>query len=296
VELMARRPRKPDDQLNSSLYQDVTTRLDQLLAAASQAESVDAIKDYEADGENLGLFAAYFCPANEVCNEGMLELDTLEGWGIPKTAPDRIRNQLSPQLKSPDAHIARGALYSVYAELDSWSDYNEEYNDTMNKYCWWLSLISGAALGFAVVSLCLAIWWWCLVICAVIFGGASGGCIGVLTKRPTLADSLSGQLDEYGRQVFARVGVGIVTSICGCGFLAWGVLPISIQGHDFAGALKDCVIHPASLGETVIKALIVLAVSVLLGFSERALPSFEKSVLGDTHTPLQTKKGKRKQG
>jgi hypothetical protein len=285
VELMAQRPRTEDDKLNTDLLKTVLERLTEIETKAKDATTTDDLDDFKEDGESQGLFAAYFCPVNEIYDEAILEIDTVEGWGIPKSSPKRLRELFTDKLKNAanDPHSARGALYSIYAEADAWKDFIDDYEDTMDTYMRWLFGISVGMLLLAIAALYFAPKFPFLVFSALLLAGATGSCISVMAKMPALDASLSGELDAYRRRVLTRIGVGITASIIGCGLLGWGVLPISIQTQTFSDALNVCS-APSSPCAAIIKALIVITVPMLLGFSERALASFENRILGELHS------------
>lgn len=69
--------------------------------------------------------------------------------------------------------------------------------------------------------------------------------------------------------------MGVVASVIGSASLAW--LPVSVQNQTFADALNPC----ATSSVTDNKTLIVLGVTMLLGFSERTLTSFEQRIFGN---------------
>jgi hypothetical protein len=94
------------------------------------------LDDFENDGEVQGLFAAYFCPINEIQDEGNILIDTIEGWGIPKTSPKKLRDLFSKKLQNAadNPHDARGALYSILAEADAWRDFIDDYEKSMLNY------------------------------------------------------------------------------------------------------------------------------------------------------------------
>lgn len=285
VELMAQRPRLEDDNLDTALLQTVLAKFTELEAKAKNATTKDELSDLEDDGELQGLFAAYFCPANEINAEGHIAIDNIEGWGVPKTAPKKLRELFSKKLQnaSENPHDGRGALYSIYAEADSWKDFIDDYEDTMGTYMFWLFIISVGMLLLAIVALYFVPKVAFLVFVAVLLAGATGSCISVMSKTPPLDASLSGELDAYRRRVLARIGVGIIASLIGSGLLGWGVLPISIQNQTFSDALNVSS-TPTSTSATIVKALIILTVPMLLGFSERALTSFENRILGELHS------------
>src|SRR5262249_19838788 len=102
-------------------------------------------------------------------------------------------------------------------------------------------------------------------------------------KLPLLDVSLSGELDAYGRRILSRIATGVVAALIGCAGLGWGLLPISIQNQSFADVLNACGKFP-STDCTGAKVLILLAVPMVFGFSERVLTSFEQRLLGSQKT------------
>ena len=286
VEVMAQRPRKEDDKLDTGLLETVLRRFAEIEASAKAATLEDELDDFEDDGEVQGLFAAYFCPINEIQDEGSIAVDTIEGWGIPKTSPKKLRDLFSKKLQNAaeNPHDARGALYSIFAEADAWRDFIDDYEESMLNYRRGLLFTMLASIALAVVSLYYASHISILIMAGLLFAGAAGSSVSVMAKMPALDASLAGELDAYGRRVFTRIAVGIVASLIGCGLMAWGALPISMQNQTFTDALNACVSSAPTSG-TSIRILIVLAVAMLLGFSERALTSFERRIFGEVNTP-----------
>ena len=283
---MAQRPRKEDDKLDTGLLETVLGRFAEIEASTKAATLEDELDDFENDGEVQGLFVAYFCPINEIQDEGNILIDTIEGWGIPKTSPKKLRDLFSKKLQNAadNPHDARGALYSILAEADAWRDFIDDYEKSMLNYRRGLLFTMLASIVLAVVSLYYASHLSILILAALLFAGAAGSSVSVMAKMPALDASLAGELDAYGRRVFTRIAVGIVASLIGCGMMAWGVLPISMQSQTFTDALNACVSSAPTSG-TAIRILIVLAVAMLLGFSERALTSFERRIFGEVSTP-----------
>ena len=267
------------------MLQVVLERLAEIESKAKNATTKDELDDLEDDGELQGLFAAYFCPINEIYDAGILAIDTLEGWGIPKSSPKRLRELFDDKLKnaSTDPHSARGALHSIYAEMGLWRDFIDDYEDTMEPYMNWLFRCSVGMLLLSIAALYFAPKFPFLVFAALLLAGATGSCISVMGKMPALDASLSGELDAYSRRVFTRIGVGLIASLIGCGLLGWGVLPISIEKVTFSEALNVCT--SSSSCEAIVKALIVIIVPMLLGFSERALTTLESRFMGELRSP-----------
>lgn len=150
----------------------------------------------------------------------------------------------------------------------------------MEKYTRWLVVVTAALLLFAGVGFYFRLKAFPLIfLLPLLFAGATGSCVSVMRKMPLFDVSLSNELDAYGRRILSRIATGTVASLVGCALLGWGVLPIAIQGETFADVMSACTAQDAS-SCTITKALILLAVPILFGFSERTLMSFEQKVLG----------------
>lgn len=86
------------------------------------------------------------------------------------------------------------------------------------------------------------------------------------------------ELDAYSRRILIRVATGTVASLVGCALFA--VLMVSIQNLGFADMATACTSQDAGQC-TIVKQLVLLALPILLGFSERTLTSVERKVLGE---------------
>jgi hypothetical protein len=202
----------------------------------------------------------------------------MEEWNVPKTRIDKLRRCLDQQLQSVDSDPegARGALRAIFEEKDSWDDYTSDYEDEMRGFSrWWLGLPTIVLLLGAIYSLRFRPEFLPLAV-SILLAGAAGSCVSVLTKMPVLEVSLSGELDAYERRILSRVGVGVIASLIGSGLLGWGLISFSIRGQTFTDVLSACSAAPCTGPNT----LILLAVSMLFGFSERALTWFERKVFG----------------
>jgi hypothetical protein len=126
----------------------------------------------------------------------------------------------------------------------------------------------------------------------LLLAGVAGSCVSVLTKMPLLEVSLSGELESYERRILSRIGAGVLGSLIGCGLLGWGLISFSIHGQTFADVLNACSTSlPTSC--TALQTLILLAVPMLFGFSERALTSFEQKVFGSSGQEQNTRIARR---
>ena len=279
-ELMAQRAQLAGEPPSPDFVNTVLARFTELDAQANAAKTVDEFDHYIEKAEEQGTLRAYICPAKEVVSEGSLAIDVMTEWSIPKTIIDGLRNSLGTKLRDADIAVARGALRAIFQENTSWATYTDDYEQEMQKYTYWLvgvTIVLLAVIPFGIhfrlkasSTVFLAV-----LICA----GAAGSCVSVMRKMPLFDISLSGELDAYVRRILSRVATGTVASLVGCAFLSWGVLPISMQGITFPDVVKECTAQDAS-SCTISKILIITAVAILLGFSERTLTSLEQRVLG----------------
>ena len=75
--------------------------------------------------------------------------------------------------------------------------------------------------------------------------------------------------------------MGVGASLIASALLGWGLIPVSLQNQTFADALNSSLAGTATFAAAGIKILILLGIPILLGFSERALRSFEQRVFGN---------------
>jgi hypothetical protein len=279
VELMAERVRRPDDPIDSALLMQVLGRVNSAQEQAKIATHVGQLTDLQDDAELAGVFASYFCPTTDIQSEGQLVIDQIEVWGIPRSAITKLRQTLAQKLVSSDPTEARSALRALYEERDSWRDYTEDYEDRMWQFTRNLSWATPSFILLAIVGLYFSTRFSQLLPLSLLFAGAAGSCVSVMGKMPALDVSLAGGLDAYGRRVLSRIGIGVMASLIGCALLAWGFFPVSIQNQTFTDALNACTSNTTTQN-IGIKALIVLGVAILLGFSERALTSLEQQMFG----------------
>jgi len=286
VEVMAQRPRPTEETLDSSFVAEVLQRLSEIQIRAEQATNTDDLDDLISFAQRQGQLRGYICPVAEIEGEGTLVIDLIEEWGVPKTVIEKLCKSHVEKLKK-DPPSARGALRALFQERDSWADYTDDYEDLMKVYAWWLSAIAIVLPFLAVIAFHCASRFSPLLVLGLLFAGAAGSCVSVLAKMPLLDVALSAELEAYGRRILSRIAVGIGASLIGCALLGWGLFPISIQNHTFTDSLSACLASPAT-SSAGINTLILLGVPMLLGFSERALTSFEQRVFGHTKAVAKT--------
>ncbi len=287
-EEMLQRPRRADDPLPDERFlTGVRERLTEIEQRATGEANIEELERLSDDAEEQGQLRAYCCPREEIEVEGALAIELMEEWGVPKAIVTNLHRLVDQALKNADKDVdgARGALRAAFEESDSWRDYTSEYEYEMQRLTRWLfwptvALVLGAfiALHFPVT-----------LPLGILLAGTAGSSASVMSKMPGLDVRLSNELESYSRRILSRVGVGIIASIVGCGLLGWGFISISIQGQTFADILKACSISPRGACTTEEK-LILLAIPMLFGFSERALTSFESTVFGKSGPKRSTRR------
>jgi hypothetical protein len=258
---------------------NVHNSLAEIEQRAKQETNIDELDCLIEDAEMQGQLRAYICPRVEIRNEGILAIDLMEEWNVPKTVITRLRGLLGQRLDKADTEqeAARSALRAIFEEQDSWRNYTSEYEDQMQRLTRWLFVATMALLLLAIATARFSAT--VPLVIPIIFVGAAGSCVSIMAKMPLLDVSLSGELESYGRRILSRIGVGVIASLIGCGLLGWGIISFSIQGQTFADVLNACTTStPNSC--TGPRTLVLLTVPMLLGFSERALTSFERKVFG----------------
>jgi hypothetical protein len=283
---MAQRPRCEDDPLNHELLESVRKRMTEIEDAARLATNKNTLSDLEESADEQETFRAYLCPSSEIRIEGNLVITLLEWWGIPKTETDRLRGLLVKELENSDKgpNAARCALRALYKERDDWGEYREDYEVAMEVFARWLFGTAMILPVVAILAIHFEFLWSPLLVGGLLLAGVAGSCVSVITKLPALEGSRSEKIDSYERRIWSRISAGAVASLIGCGLLAWGLIPISVQGRTFADVIGAGVVcspavpylHPA------LRILILLAVPMLFGFSERALISLERSFLSNS--------------
>ncbi len=275
-EHMVQRARIMGDTPDESFVCDVLSRIREIEHRATTETNKDELDNLASDAEQQGQLRAYICPMVEIQVEGMLAIDRMEEWAVPKAVIIKLRASIDDRLANTDDHrIAGSALRSVFREYDSWSGYTDDYENQLHFFTRWLFL---ASIVLFIMSTVLFQFRHTFPV-GLLLAGASGSCVSVMAKMPIFDVALSGELVAYERRILSRVAVGMIASLIGCGLLGWGVIPISLQGKTFTDVLKSCTdgqVVPCGSLET----LIALGVAMLFGWSERALTSLEEHVFG----------------
>jgi hypothetical protein len=133
----------------------------------------------------------------------------------------------------------------------------------------WLALAIVVSLAVAIILMSRG-----RVIWGLLSAGACGAFVSVISKLPAL--TVHGEDSApYKRGIFRRLCTGLAASVIGVGFLASGIVTITLpQG----GRLPDIIDRCGTSGCKAGSVLTLVAVVILFGLSERALTSFEDRV------------------
>jgi hypothetical protein len=285
IEQMAQRPRSTNDAIDSVLLEQIRQALATIAENAQHADHIDKLDDLADEADRQSTFSAYLCPQGEIRNEGYLAFELMEWWGVPRSETTRLRALLEEKLGRADNEPkdGRSALYALFKERDDWADYRDDYEAAMRVRAGWLfsaiavlPILAVATLYFSFLHAPML--YGPLLAVGILFAGGAGSCVSVISKLPTLEVCLSEKLDSYDRLIWSRLSVGTIAGLIGCALLGWGVIPISIQGRSFAEVLDVSSKSVSPIGDAL-RVLILLAVPLLFGFSER-LTLFERLIFG----------------
>jgi hypothetical protein len=284
VEIMVQRAEQAGEIPDATFLKSLYDRLTEIEQRTNNETNTDELDSLSGDAQQQGQLRAYICPLAEILLEGTMSIDRMEEWKVPKAVITNLRGSLVSHLQMADTKPdkARSALRAVFQEYDSWANYTDDYEETLKKFTRGLA---AATLATLLLASAIVLWWPSIALFALLLAGAAGSCVSIMWKMPMLEVSPSGELEAYQRRIWTRIGVGVAAGVIGCAMLGWGLLPISIQERTFASVLNACTSSPVA-SCTSLNALIFLGVPMLLGFSERALTSFEGPMFGhDRRTP-----------
>lgn len=264
------------------------------------SETLDAIADHARELRRTR--ANFILPRAAILHVGKAAVDDMREWGVPQGSLQRVTTEIVPLLASPQPADARAALRALLDLHDQWDPYATWYNGFMGRTAAALLVIllfavaaAGAAFreGHLLTSFALA--------------GIGGATLSVLSRLPPLA--AYGEATQYLFRIVSRVGTGFAASLIGAGLLATGVISINLpEVGSFGEMVAECSVYPprkprpavepsakgtgaAANAETgpdrattppqpcgTPQVLILLAIAMILGFSERALATFEDRV------------------
>jgi len=258
---------------NQALVSDILARFTQLETELRQAKTQTQIQKLVLQADSLAGQRAYVCPPNEIEIRGQAALNAMESWGVPNATLESLKKDIVPRLSDlTNLNATRGALSALIAECDSWSRYIDEYDEDMQNLAYWLSFLIGATLLGAIFLISSG-----FVVFGLLLAGTCGAFVSVISKMPTL-DVSGGNAAPYLRGVWRRVCMGLAASVIGSGFIVSGIITIDLP---HVGTLPNIIEACAQIKVAGCKTghqLVLVAIAMLFGFSERALTSFEEKV------------------
>lgn len=291
----------------------VIARFHQLEADARATTDEEQLDVLVEESETLAQRRAFICPEKHITLEAKSHLATLADWGVPARIIESLKETAAPALDVKDVGAARGALHVIFEEYDTWSSYVDDYN--ANSSFWALTFLC-AIMVLATAALFMMFGWsWRIL--ALVCAAIAGATASVIARLQGVTSY--GEWRVSLRAYQARIGTGIVGSLVGIGLLGSGLITIALPApwktadllldacltlpppeKSAAGApatatpakVPDASTTPGSTQATDASAasgpaqckgggmLFVLALTMLLGFSERLLTSLEGKVVG----------------
>lgn len=227
----------------------------------------------------LATLRAYVAIPPGIEIQGNGAISEMVEWAVPSTAIERLK-EYAINLRSNDLAVSRMTLWSLYKEKDEWSDYVDWYYHFMSR------LGAGLLIGtVGVLVTALFAFREQQPLAAMVFGGMSGALLSVLMRLPSLVGH--GDFWSFLYRILIRVGTGTTASVMGLGFFASGLITLSLtvsasdgKSQTIAQLITACEDAKCPIPAT----LILLALAMLLGFTERALTLFEEKVFPSSPT------------
>lgn len=246
------------------------------------AEARSALVQRACDLAALRAFVAV-PPGLEIQGNGAIS-EMME-WAVPSTTIQRL-SEHAVNLRSNNLAVSRMTLWTLYKEEDVWSDYVDWYYHFMSRLGAGLLICTLGVLVTALVAFRHN-----QVLAALIFGGMSGALLSVLMRLPTVVGH--GDFWSYLYRILIRVGTGTTASVMGLGFFTSGLINLSTGGTKTPKTIAELILEcgdpsPAIPECPISSSLILLALAMLLGFTERALTFFEDKVFPPAPSPTPT--------
>jgi hypothetical protein len=252
----------------------------------------------EAEVENVGNrlgdlvnHVAYLMPVSEMAPEATYKLNEMAGWGIPQKAQALVRKSID-QLSSKNLSDSDSrALYElILDEYDYWDGYTDWYLDIRKKIVKYSLIMAIACLGIAIWLVLFGSrirFGWIVGFCAA---GISGASLSVLLRLPRMSEY--GRVREMVFGVIARIASGAIAGMVGLGLLASGIINIAFTLDNAPRSIADIVANFGAAEASMPEGLLLLAIGILFGFTERLISRFEKTFFGrmkmaDSAGPLQ---------
>lgn len=249
----------------------------------SAAHDRKSLRKIRQDAVGLSRLRAYVYPITIIEMQGEAMINTLQQENLPGSAFDLFAGPLKNGLTCGDDAKQRAAFHTILQEYDEWLEYIYRYDEIM--------LLLSALLALAIFALTYGAFDQLKdgsVFLGVILAGLSGACTSVISKLPSITTA-EGYV-PYLRGAIRRIAVGFTGSIIGLAFLASGIVTISVPSHGAIDAILKRIasVQPTSQIENTsekdakgnpVDVLIIVAIVMAFGLSERALTVLEDRVM-----------------
>jgi hypothetical protein len=238
---------------------------------------LSAARDHEAI-QRLSRWRVYLLTPAELAFESLGALRRMREEGVPARVLDDLdalrTAEVLPAANGVGALAhARAATARILEARDTWVTLGEQHALTTQVAAVLLSATALVALCTAAYVLDRQI-----LLPGFLLGGVTGSAVSIATRLPPF-DTI-GTTRSLTRRLMARFAVGLAACAAGLGLLASGLITLPVGGMPMHEVIARCTSHTSLEGCTTPSMLALLAVAIVLGFSERALVSFEQVVLG----------------
>jgi hypothetical protein len=242
-----------------------------------QEASERGIHFIEEQAERLSQRRAYILPAEEILSRSWEIARDLKLWGIPAAeladTDALIKNGIERTLVDKELNEARANFRRLLERLDYWSWYVSFFHSRHRNVS---IVLMVCALLLLVASIVLA-FWWPHPIAAFLCAGACGASVSILLK-PTRVIPYA-KWASYLPKIFGRAVAGIIATTFGLALLASGIVDLQFPstGGSVSQILRCWAEVQCSAAENIGKCVLI-GMAIVLGFSERALPSLRDTL------------------
>ena len=246
------------------------------LAAKDAACDCDELND---QAQELFAYRALFS------SESALDVMTYEAftelteWGVPIAIRTDYEAKITLAKSANPANVPawREWVMMLLRQHAVWDSYVSWFNGFLGRVTFLLVLILSACLIEGVLQLVIG-----MTVLGLLFFGTAGAIVSILFSLPRV--SSYEEVNAWIFHIVSRVVTGVAGSYIGWGLLTSKAVSFGLGGTEVSDLLKGCA--------TACDAphlLIVGAVAMLMGFSERLLPDLEARFFNSTaKTPLPT--------
>jgi len=233
--------------------------------------------------EELERLRAYVLPDHEILLQARTCLADMRDWGVPRATLRSIEADLLPVMRrKDDVQMKRAALHKLFDFYDWWESQVTSYDDWIGARSTWLSIVLALGLGAAITGLVLGIG-----LLSFLAGGLAGSLASVLSRLPSMLGW--GLWAGLPARMYSRIGLGIAGTIAGGGLMATGIFTVGKEAAQFSQIISTS--YQASTSD----GLYLVAVGILLGFSERLLSGLAGALVKVPTAPAAPKRDSAKE-